>query len=311
MAKYLVTGAMGCIGAWVLYHLTQQGKQVVSLDLADDRHRLDLLMSREEQQAITFLLGDITDAGQVKQVFAEQGITHVIHLAALQVPGVRANPILGSRVNVTGTVNIFEAARETGVNHLTYASSMAVYGPAEDYPGPIIAPDAPKLPRTLYGVFKVANEGTAAIYWQDYGISSATLRPYTVFGVGRDQGVTSEPTKAMLAAAKGEDYNINFGGRMQFHYASDVALQFIECADTQIDGALGFNLGTPPVAVSEVAQIIMELAPGVKITNDDRILPFAEGTDPAPLHATYANIYETPLREAIEDTLNRFRATAS
>lgn len=308
MAKYLVTGAMGCIGAWVLYHLVKEGKDAVSLDLNDDRHRLDLLLTRDEQKAITFLQGDITDEKNVMKVFADQGITHVVHLAALQVPLVRANPVLGSRVNVTGTVNIFEAARETGVKHVTYASSMAVYGQASDYPGPIIATDAPKLPHTLYGVFKVANEGTADIYWQDHGISSACLRPYTVFGVGRDQGVTSEPTKAMLAAAKGEDYNINFGGRMQFHYASDVAQQFIECAETPLEGAFGFNLGTEPVAVSDVAKLIMELAPGTKITNDDKILPFAEGTDPALLHATYTKIYETPLRDAIEETINHFRA---
>ena len=122
---------MGCIGAWVLYHLQRQGKQAVCFDLSDDRHRLDLLLSRDEQSAITFVRGDLTDGRQVLDAFTTHGVTHIVHLAALQVPFCRANPALGAQVNVTGTVNIFEAARQAGVRQLAYASSIAVYGPPE------------------------------------------------------------------------------------------------------------------------------------------------------------------------------------
>src|SRR5258708_2646134 len=123
---YLVTGALGCIGAWTVYHLVQQGHKVVSFDLADHGHRIDMLLTPEEQQAVTFVRGDLVDTAQVLQTFNDHGITHVIHLAALQVPFCRANPVLGAQVNVVGTVNIFEAARQTGVSHLAYASSIAV-----------------------------------------------------------------------------------------------------------------------------------------------------------------------------------------
>ncbi len=157
----LVTGAMGCIGAWVLYHLVRRGERAVSFDLSDHRGRLDLLLSREEQEAITFVRGDLTRTEAVRAAFEEHGITHVIHLAALQIPFCRANPVLGAQVNVTGTMNIFEAARQTGLRHLAYASSIAVYGPASEYPRAPVAHDAPPAPRTLYGVYKVANEGAA------------------------------------------------------------------------------------------------------------------------------------------------------
>ena len=61
----------------------------------------------------------------------------------------------------------------------------------------------PLLPRTLYGVYKQANESTAKVYYQDHDLSSIGLRPYVIYGPGRDQGMTSTPTKALLAVARG------------------------------------------------------------------------------------------------------------
>jgi len=212
---YLVTGALGCIGAWTVYHLLKQGERVVSFDLYDRGHRLDLLLTPDEQKAITFVRGDLADFSQVLDAFKTHNVTHVVHLAALQVPFCRADPVKGAQVNVVGTVNMFEAAKQTGVSHLAYASSIAVYGPPDEYSAGPIAHTAQFAPRTLYGVYKQANEGTARVYWLDYKISSTALRPYTVYGPGRDQGLTSDPTKAMLAAAASHPFHINFGGRMR------------------------------------------------------------------------------------------------
>lgn len=303
---YLVTGGMGCIGAWVLYHLQRQGRRAVCFDLSEQRHRLAMLLSEEEQRAITFVKGDLTDAQQVQAVFARHEIRRVVHLAALQVPFCRANPPLGAQVNVTGTVNIFEAARQTGVGHVVFASSIAVYGPPEDYPPGLVAHDAPVAPRTLYGGYKVANELTARVYWYDYGVSSIALRPYTIYGLGRDQGLTSEPTKAMLAAARGADYHIAFGGRMQFHYASDVALQFIAAAETPGGGAQAFNLGGEPVSVAEVADLIMAARPGVRVTSATNTLPFPIGCDDTALRRHAHTVYATPLAEGIAATIDAF-----
>ena len=93
------------------------------------------------------------------------------------------------------------------IQGLAYASSVAVYGPANIYPPGPLADDAPLAPVTLYGVTKEANEGWAAIYWQDYAVPSVGLRPFFVYGPGRDQGVSSTPTKAMAAAAIGRPYH--------------------------------------------------------------------------------------------------------
>ena len=300
---YLVTGGMGCIGAWTLHHLVQSGKKAVSFDLSSDRHRLDWLMSAQEQAQIAFVQGDLRDTAAVKAVFADAKITRVIHLAALQVPMCRADPVLGAQVNVTGTVNIFEAARECGIGHLAYASSIGVYGPPSDYPPGLIASDALQSPRTLYGAYKVCNEKTAAVYFSECGMTSTCLRPYTVYGVGRDQGMTSEPTHALVAAAKGQTARIGFSGRMQFHFASDVARQFILAAEEPLDGARGFNMGQPPATVHEFAAIARSILPAARIEVAEQPLPFPAGFDDSALRASFDAVYETPLSDGIAQTI--------
>lgn len=297
---------MGCIGAWTLYHLVQRNERVVGFDLNDDRLRVDLLLSPEAQRSIRFELGDLREQEELDAVIEKHGVTRIIHLAALQVPFCRADPVRGAQVNVVGTVNVFEAARKFGISHLAYASSVAVYGPPSMYPGNRITDESPPAPHTLYGVYKVANENTARVYWNDHRISSAALRPYTVYGVGRDQGLTSAPTRAMLAAARGEPFEIGFSGIMQFQLASDVARYFIEVAGRPHDGAEVFNIGTPSASVEEVVNLIREIRPDARISFKRNDLPFPAGLDGTRLKAHLPGFEETPLREGIRRTIEHF-----
>ncbi len=308
---FLVTGAMGCIGAWTLYHLVKRGEAAVSFDLSANRSRLDLLLSAEEQEAITFLQGDLTQYAVVAEAVRAHGVTHIIHLAALQVPFCRANPVMGAQVNVVGTVNIFEAARQNNLRHLAHASSIAVYGAPETYPPGLIAHDAPHRPQTLYGVYKQADEGIAQVYWLENGVSSTALRPYTVYGLGRDQGMTSEPTKAMLAAAAGQSFTISFGGAMQFQHASDVAQQFIDAALLPLNGAYSFNLGGAVTDVAAMADLIREVRPKAMISIAERRLSFPEGFDDTALRSQFATIYETPLAQGVRQTIEQFESALS
>ena len=81
-------------------------------------------------------------------------------------------------------------------------------------------------PSTLYGVYKLANEGTARVFWEDDGVASIGIRPYVVYGPGRDQGLTSGPSLAMAAAARGEPFEIGYGGTVQYDFAPDVGRAF-------------------------------------------------------------------------------------
>src|SRR5215218_6228342 len=175
--RFLVTGANGCIGAWTVAQLVGEGTPVVALDASDDDHRLRLVLDESTLGDLTRVRGDITDLDTLERTLDEHGITHVIHLAALQVPFCRADPPLGARVNVVGTVNVFEAvARRAGhMGAVVYASSVAAYDALDDT---TTGAAMEGVPSTLYGVYKRANEGTASVYAAEQGIASVGLRPH-------------------------------------------------------------------------------------------------------------------------------------
>jgi nucleoside-diphosphate-sugar epimerase len=311
---FLVTGALGCIGAWVVRNLIRAGERVVAFDLGEDLRRLRLIVTPEELSRALFVRGDITDFAQVQRVMDEHDITHVIHLAGLQVPFCRANPVLGAQVNVVGTVNIFEAARRRSgrTERVVYASSIAVYDADDAKPGEPLPNDAAGHPATLYGVYKQANEGTARVYWRENGVSSVGLRPYIVFGPGRDQGLTSAPTKAMLAAAAGQPYHIPYGGRADYEYADDVAKTFIACALVPFHGAEVYHLPGAMLSMAEVVAAIEAAAPAVRgqMTFDEQPLPFPERMDGGPLEALLAplgGLPRTPFDRAVGETVAIFR----
>jgi UDP-glucuronate 4-epimerase len=94
---FLVTGAGGCIGAWVVAQLAGEGTPVVALDASDDEHRLRLLLDDEALRELVRVKADITELEAVEAALDRHGVTRVIHLAALQVPFCRADPVLGAR----------------------------------------------------------------------------------------------------------------------------------------------------------------------------------------------------------------------
>lgn len=309
--RFLITGALGCIGAWTVRNLVREETPVVVFDLASDPRRLKLIMSDDELARVTFVTGDITDLEALERALDDHAITRVIHLAALQIPFVRANPPLGAHVNVVGTVNVFEAVarRRDRIGSLVYASSAAVYDTVDAGESGVVAHGATGHPTTLYGVFKQTNEGTARVYWQDAQVASIGLRPYIVYGPGRDQGLTSSPTKAMVAAALGKPYHIPYGGRAAYQYADDVARTFIACARAPFQGAEIFNLGGSVATMGEIVAAIEAAAPEVRglITFDDKPLPFPEAFDAAPLEQVIGALPLTPLAQAVADTIALFR----
>lgn len=307
---YLVTGALGCLGAWILRNLVREGLKTTVYDLGTDLQRLRLIMNEEEIAKIDFATnGDISNLEHLKNSLLEKDITHIIHLAALQLPSCRANPSLGAQVNVTGTVNVFEAARHTGIKHLVYASSIAVYGTRADYPEGLLKHNAPFAPKSHYGVYKQANEATARIYAAEAGISSIGLRPYTIYGPGRDQGLTSAPTNAMLAASRGESFHIPFGGTSGYQYVDDVAQLFIQASRINPNGAEVFNLKGTIAHMSEIVALIEETAPEVKhkITFDDIPLPLPDGADDSELLKRFGTVPKRSLQDGIAATINHFK----
>jgi len=305
MAKtYFITGAQGCIGSWIVKALVERGDVPVVFDRSEDASRLSAIIKQDDLSRVRFTVGDITDKQAVLEALKKAEAQHVIHLAGLQVPTCKVDPVTGALVNVVGTLNMFEAVKAVGVRGLVYASSAAVYGLNDD--DSPLDESADVAPSTHYGVFKRANEGNAKIYFLDHGISSVGLRPLTVYGVNRDAGLTSDPTKAMKAAVLNRPFHIRFGGATDFQYVRDTAAAFIACADQQPEGAFVFNLHGDAVAVSQVAEIINSKAKAELATCGGPEIPVAPSMNDAAIRQVIRDLPVTPLESGIDETMQMF-----
>src|SRR5579863_1199767 len=309
--RFLVTGAKGFIGSWIVKVLLESGARPVILDVDAKAHRLEALLTEAELASVPFVAGDVTKLEDVDRAVAGHGITHIIHMAALQVPFCAADPPLGALVNVVGTVNVFEVAkrRRDHVKRVVYASSAAVFGPEEFYEAEHIRDDALLQPLTHYGVYKQCNEGSARIFFASDGISSAGIRPSTVYGVGRDQGMTSGPTKAMKACVVGQPYAIKFTGRADMQYVRDTASIFIRAALSNHEGAMIYTPRGSVVSVDEILAALEKVVPGAHnlIRSEGRPIPVISDVDDGALRRDFGDLPRTPLDEGVRETVEIFR----
>lgn len=307
--RLLMTGGYGCIGAWVAARVVESGQDVWIYDLKEDLKRVSMLLDDSSLKRVRFIEGDVADRDRLLASARSIEATHVLHLAGLQVPTCRSNPLLGARVNVLGTLAVFEtaAALQGQIERVVYASSAAAHGPAEPGSGPI--GDHVRLaPLTHYGAFKVCNELNARVYFLDQRIPSVGLRPWTVYGVGRDFGVTSEPTKAIKAVAAGRPYHISYGGSQDLQFVRDVADVFLICLKSPYNDADSFNMRGSVVSIEEFVAALIEIAPEAArlVTHGDRQLPIAYDLDDSRLVAQFGPLPRTPLAEGIRLTYEHF-----
>jgi nucleoside-diphosphate-sugar epimerase len=294
----LVTGAGGCIGSWVLALLVRAGVSTCAFDLSEDKRRPRLLLAEKELEKISWRTGDISDDKMVTRVFEAVRPCAVIHLAALQVPFCKADPVAGAKVNVVGTVNVFEAARRLGIKRLAYASSIAAYGAMDEGHGAM---------HTLYGAYKHCDEQIALVYSGDWGVHSVGIRPGVVYGVGRDQGLTSKTTVAILAAAAGKPYDVPFSGGVSWLYTGEVASAFVRAVSRERSGAPVFDMNGVYAPVEEGVRILKGLAPSAAITVSGNALAFPMHLPDEPLRAFLGDYGSATLAEGIRETYETFR----
>lgn len=308
--RFLVTGAKGFIGSWIVKELVDRGDQPFVFDIDTESSRLAALLTPEQMASIKLVQGDITKFEDVEKAVVDNGISHVLHLAGIQVPFCAADPLRGAMINVVGTLNVFEVARRRRdlVQSIVYASSAAVFGPEDTYGGGTVPEGAPLLPGTHYGVFKQCNEGNARVYFQNDGLSSVGLRPGTVYGVGRDKGMTSGPTKAIKATVVGQPYTICFTGGMDMEYVRDTARIFIRCAEAGLIGAKTYSLRGDVMRVNEFLTVLGQILPlsQTLIKAEGNQLPVSYDIDDSLLQNDLAGVHKTPLEEGIRETAEIF-----
>ena len=291
----LVTGAAGCIGAWAVRLLTEMGAKPVVYDLTKNRSRLHLIMDGAD--GVTWEQGDITDFERLTNIIAQYDVTAIIHLAALQVPFCKADPVGSTRVNVMGSINILEAARQAGIKRLTYASSIAAPAMGEN-----------EFLATLYGAHKICGEHMAAVYWQDWQVPSIGIRPGIIYGPGRDQGMSAAPSIAMLAALEGKAYTVPFSGPLTFCHVEDAARRFVTAISKEQTGAPVFDMNGTPEDTAKIVEIIRaKTGVNAKIRFAGDAMPFPAEKDDGGLDALIGVPPYRSLEDGITQTLDCFK----
>jgi UDP-glucose 4-epimerase len=256
MSLALVTGGAGFIGSHVVRALLADGLQVRVLDdLSTGSHEnLDGL-------PVDLRTADVLEAEAVRA--AARGADHIVHLAAMiSVPASLDNPAGCYRTNVVGSLNVLEAARQENVRRVVLASSCAVYG---DHIG-AVAENAEVRPLSPYASSKWGMEDAARLYRNAFGLETACLRLFNVYGPRQDvaspyAAVIPIFAREMLA---GRAVTIHGDGHQSrdFVYVEDVARAFRLAADApQISGV--FNIGAgQSVTILQLVEALRRLIPG-------------------------------------------------
>ena len=295
MKRVLVTGGSGFLGAWIIRRLAARGLDVRVFDIHDNRRTVAAIAGNVAQQ-LDWRVGDIRSADDVRQ--ALQGCDGVIHLAGVLTTDCSANPVRGAQINLIGSLNVFDAAREQGIKQVVYASSAGVFGPIDaQHP----------QPATHYGAFKLAVEGSARAYWHDSQMASIGFRPFVVYGPGRETGVSAGPSLACQAAVQGTPYMLGYTGACGLIYADDVAQAFEAAVLAPPQGARIYNLVGQVHTVDDVMTEIKRQVPGAQLSAEGPPLTIAPGITEEGLDALLPQRQSTSLAQGIAATLQHYR----
>jgi UDP-glucose 4-epimerase len=250
----LVTGGAGFIGSHVVDAYLDAGHEVIVVDDLSTGHRENL------NPRARFVQLDITDPKVVELIRDERPAALNLHAAQMDVRRSVADPLFDARVNVLGTINLFEAARKANVRRILFVSSGgAVYGEQERFPA---AEDHPTNPLSPYGVSKRAGELYASFYQAEYQIPFVALRYANVYGPRQDPhgeaGVVAIFSGRML---RGEAVTINGDGRQtrDYVFVGDVVRANLLALESRATGP--FNIGTgKETDVNELARLLLDAA---------------------------------------------------
>ena len=240
--KTLVTGGAGFIGSHLCELLVAQGHEVLALDSLVSG-RLQNLKTIAGQPGVRFVQADICDSAGLAPHF--EGVDWVFHLAGLAdiVPSIE-QPAQYFNTNVTGTLNVLEAARRCGAKRLVYAASSSSYGVPEVYPTPETAPIKPLYP---YALTKHMGEELVLHWARVYQMPAMSLRLFTVYGTrSRTSGAYGAVFGVFLAQKlHGQPFTVVGDGRQtrDFTYVTDVARAFLAAAESGLSG-LALNVGS-------------------------------------------------------------------
>lgn len=272
--KVLVTGADGFIGSHLVEHLVNFGADVRALVHYNSFNSWGWLdeTPKEIIKSIEVFSGDIRDPHGVKS--AVNGCNVVMHLAALiSIPYSYHSPDTYIDTNIKGTLNVIQAARETGVERVVHTSTSEVYGTARFVP---INEEHPLQGQSPYSASKIGADQIAQSFFQSFETPVATIRPFNTYGP-RQSARAVIPTIITQIAAGLESINLGaIHPTRDFNFVRDTVRGF--CAVAECDAALGrvINIGSNfEISIGDTARLIADLM-GRKVTlasDEQRIRP--------------------------------------
>ncbi len=278
--NYLVTGGAGFIGSNLVKELSQRGDAVRVLDnfSTGKRENLGLFQDRVE-----LIEGDLRSYHIVHE--AVQGVEIIFHQGAL--PSVHRSvndPITTNQVNVEGTLNLLDAARDAGVRRVVYASSSSIYGENVDTPK---QEEMTPRPISPYAVAKLAGEKYCQVFTSTYGLETVSLRYFNVFGPGQDPKSKYSAVIPLFITAFLD------GGRITIHGDGEQSRDF-----TYVDNVVQANLLA--AEAPDVAGGIFNAACGAKMTLNEMVQHLREITD-VDVEVTYAPARPGDVKHSLAD----------
>ncbi|MFC1942589.1 NAD-dependent epimerase/dehydratase family protein [Chloroflexota bacterium] len=267
--SYLITGGTGLIGAYITRLLVKQGEQVVTYDTNPSRNLLERLMNEDELKQVKVITGDVTDLPHLIRTAQEYKIEKIIHMAFILSTAAAVNPPLAIKVNVEGTVNVYETARILGIKKVVWASSLSVFGEREKYKEEYTPNDAPHFPEGIYGACKNHNELVAAFYCKTYGMDITGIRFGMVYGKGQASGASGKLTEELLRKPfAGEQGQVPWGDdTINFVYVEDAARAAVMASNAATTKTRVFNMNGDYRSIADVIAYVKTLIPGADITS--------------------------------------------
>lgn len=242
MIKSLVTGGAGFIGSNLVDLLLKKGHEVVVIDNeSSDAHDSFYWNDKTTQSK-----ADITNFEEIRPLF--DGVDYVFHLAAeSRIQPAILNPTYATEVNVVGTCNVLQCAREAKVKRVVYSSTSAAYGLKNTPP---LSEEMPRDCLNAYSITKCAGEDLVSMYYDLYGLEGINLRYFNVYGPRQPLKGQYAPVIGLFLRQKnaGEPMTIIGDGeqRRDFTHVNDVVMANYLAATCENKDCLGqlFNIGT-------------------------------------------------------------------
>lgn len=323
MHTIFITGGTGCIGSVTVYKLLQSDQvgKIVVASRSGNHETLKLWLGEEIDPRLEFVALDVADYKAISEILPKINPTHIIHLGAYQSPDCSKAHIRGMEINTGGTMALFDAAEKLpNLKRFVFASSAAVYGMRAMYPESAIREDARLAPPNHYGIWKLAGEHLARLFYDNTHIPTVCLRINTTYGKGRDKGKTAAPTNALKAIAIGSvngekiPFEMPYGGRENYHFVEDVGSHFVECTLQDFDGFGAFNIKGKTIPIELFLDIVQKEATSLGIGGFTE-LSVAEGAPPnlfvsdlshEKIEGTFSNLPLTPIAKGVRISLQEF-----